>query len=172
MRRQTGAALVIGLMLLCILTLLAVSTMNTAATELLMSGNDQYQLRAAQAAQLGIEQTIATAAFTGVQTFTDPALPGGDAYSAILRPRGATPAPTGYNNTFTAEHFEIESTGRSHRGAKTVHVQGLFIVRVMTLPASTGSALPPVCLAGAEIRLSVCKPFGTPIRTYWRPSRE
>ena len=42
-RRQDGAALVVGLILLLVLTLLAVSGMTTASLELQMAGNEQYQ---------------------------------------------------------------------------------------------------------------------------------
>ena len=42
MNTERGAALVIGLVLLLILTLLAVTGMNTATTELVMAGNEQY----------------------------------------------------------------------------------------------------------------------------------
>ena len=44
--RQRGAALVIGLILLLVLTLLAVTGMNTASTELIMAGNEQYRQNA------------------------------------------------------------------------------------------------------------------------------
>ena len=38
---QRGAALVIGLLLLLVLTVLAISGMNSASVEFLMAGNDQ-----------------------------------------------------------------------------------------------------------------------------------
>ena len=60
---QRGAALVVGMVLLVILTLLAISGMNTATTELLMAGNEKYQENAFQAAETGIERTMATAVF-------------------------------------------------------------------------------------------------------------
>ena len=41
-RRQGGAALVVGLVLLMILTLLAISGMNTSTLELQMAGNFQF----------------------------------------------------------------------------------------------------------------------------------
>ena len=41
--RQRGAALVIGLLLLLVLTLLAVSGMSSASVELIMAGNEQYR---------------------------------------------------------------------------------------------------------------------------------
>src|SRR5262245_61186237 len=56
--RQRGAALVIGLIMLLVLTLLAVSGMNTASTELIMAGNEQYRERAFQASSRGIEQAL------------------------------------------------------------------------------------------------------------------
>src|SRR5688572_1284483 len=56
--RQRGAALVIGLMLLVVLTLLAVAGMNTASTELAMAGNEQYHLKASQFSETGIEQGL------------------------------------------------------------------------------------------------------------------
>ena len=45
-RGQSGAALVVGLLLLLVLTILAISGMTTATLELQMAGNEQYQERA------------------------------------------------------------------------------------------------------------------------------
>ena len=61
--RQRGAALVIGLLLLVIITVLAVSGMNTATTELAIARNDQGYENAFQAAETGLEQAIAQGAF-------------------------------------------------------------------------------------------------------------
>ncbi len=58
-RGEAGAALVVGLILLLVLTLLAISGMTTASLELLMAGNEQYQERAFQAADAGVEQALA-----------------------------------------------------------------------------------------------------------------
>ena len=66
--RQSGAALVVGLLLLLVLTILAISGMTTATLELQMAGNEQYQERAFQAAEAGVEQAMAAGVFT-----TDPA---------------------------------------------------------------------------------------------------
>jgi type IV pilus assembly protein PilX len=65
--RQSGAALVVGLLLLLVLTILAISGMTTATLELQMAGNEQYQERAFQAAESGIEQAIDAGIYT-----TDP----------------------------------------------------------------------------------------------------
>ena len=59
-RRQSGAALVVGLILLLVITLFAISGMATAALELLMAGNEQYQERAFQAADAGVERAMAS----------------------------------------------------------------------------------------------------------------
>jgi hypothetical protein len=63
-RRQRGAALVVGLILLLVLTALAASGMTTAALELLMAGNEQYQERAFQFAEAGIEQAMEAGIFS------------------------------------------------------------------------------------------------------------
>jgi hypothetical protein len=59
-----GAALVIGLLLLTVITVLAISVISTAGLELQMTGNEQYQEQAFRAAETGIEQAIATGGFT------------------------------------------------------------------------------------------------------------
>lgn len=56
---QNGAALVIGLLLLLVLTILAISGMTSAMLELQMAGNEQYQERAFHSAEAGIERAIA-----------------------------------------------------------------------------------------------------------------
>ena len=60
---QRGAALVVGLILLLVLTLLAISGMTTASLELLMAGNEQYRERAFQAADAGVEQALAAGVY-------------------------------------------------------------------------------------------------------------
>jgi Tfp pilus assembly protein PilX len=56
--RQTGAALIVSLVLLLVLTVLAISTMNTAGLELAMAGNTQYSENAFQLAETGIDINI------------------------------------------------------------------------------------------------------------------
>ena len=130
---QQGAALVVGMVLLVILTLLAISGMNTATTELFMAGNEKFQENAFQAAETGIERTIATGTFNPavLPPATPPTIDLGDGntYTAITLPRGSSPPPPGYSiGTFSAEHFEIQSTGTSQRNATTTNTQGLFLV--------------------------------------------
>jgi type IV pilus assembly protein PilX len=137
--RQRGAALVVGLVLLLILTLLAISGMNTATTELIMAGNEQYQARAFQASETGIERVIATGVFNPnpavapvpvTTTFPDAdARTQDDVVITTTSPRGSSPPPPGYSfGTFSSEHFEIVSEGQSLRNATSTHTQGLFLV--------------------------------------------
>ncbi len=137
-RMQRGAALVVGLVLLLILTLLAISGMTTATTELTMAGNSQYQTRAFQAAETGIEQIIAAGTFNpAVPTVTvtatlddqDEDTEDDDTYEAVTTAEGSAPPPPGYSfGTFSTEHFQIRSRGESLRNASATHTQGLWVV--------------------------------------------
>lgn len=57
-KRQQGAVLIVGLLLLVVITILAVSGMNTATTELAMARNDQTYENAFQAAETGLENAL------------------------------------------------------------------------------------------------------------------
>jgi type IV pilus assembly protein PilX len=76
---QRGAALVVGLLLLTVLTLLAISGMTAALLELQMAGNEQYRERAFRAADAGIERAIRAGAYdtgTPIGTYLPPSRPG------------------------------------------------------------------------------------------------
>ena len=62
-RKQSGAALIVGLLLLVVITVLAVSGMSTATTELAMARNDQNYENAFQAAETGLEQALGQGQF-------------------------------------------------------------------------------------------------------------
>jgi type IV pilus assembly protein PilX len=62
-KKQQGAALVVGLLLLVVITVLAISGMNTATTELAMARNDQNYENAFQAAETGLENALAQGTF-------------------------------------------------------------------------------------------------------------
>lgn len=135
--RQRGAALVIGLILLLILTLLAVAGMNTATLELQMAGNEQYQQRAFEAAETAIEQAIETGTYnTNVPDVRGPTtVPGSnDEWEFVMsfdEDTGETPVPGGgysLGSGFTAYHFNITAVGRSERGARAQHVQSVYII--------------------------------------------
>ena len=78
--RQRGATLVIALIMLVLLTLFAVSSMNTANTNLRVVGNMQSKNEALYAAQETIEAVISTPQF-------------------IADPANAVPVPCGAANT-------------------------------------------------------------------------
>lgn len=140
LRRDRGAALVVGLILLLILTVLAISGMTTASLELQMAGNAQYQERAFQAADTGIERAIAqqvysTAAATPVtSTSADATASDGDTFEAVVQfdnVGGVTSVPGGGYSLGTglqAYHFVVTSRGESARGATSEHVQSFYVI--------------------------------------------
>ncbi len=98
-QRQQGAALVIGLILLLVLTILAVSGVFTSTMELRMVRNNQSQERSFQAAEVAIEDALAnpvlsTSAPFNQATIAVPNSPG-DTYSYGLQFVGQTPLGTG-----------------------------------------------------------------------------
>lgn len=142
-QRQGGAALVIGLILLVVLTLMALSSMSTANLDLIMVKNVQYQSRAFTAAESGIENAFMLDNTTGygpngysTSGSILTGLPGGDAYSYVITlPYGNTPVPSIDNNGsgYGAMYYRINSTGTSAANSIANHVQDLYVV----VPSST-----------------------------------
>ena len=158
MRAQRGAALVVGMLLLLVLTLLAISGMNTATLELTMAGNQQYHENAFRAAETGIERAMAVGMFN-----PDPGLPpqrlpetegetttlpntGGDAFSALITVAngGMDMGPiSGSSFTeYTTYHFDIESNGQSARNAVIVMEQGVAVIAPDDDTIMPGTGLP------------------------------
>ena len=123
---QRGAALTIGLLLLPIATLLAVSAMATATLELRMAANAEYQHRAFEAAEFAIEQAIHSVDLGTGYTYSapklvpasgaPPAVPGSaSTYSYRLyydpTPAGAATPPEAVSAGLQAYHFVIEASG-------------------------------------------------------------
>lgn len=138
--RQGGAALVIGLILLVVLTILAVSGVFTSTMELRMVRNAQSQERAFQAAEVAIEDALAnpvlstSAAFSQAETDVPDSGPGDpDRYSYELQFVGQSPLGTGMTgysigSAFQSYHFQIESTGTGPDGAVAEHTQSFYVV--------------------------------------------
>ena len=63
LKKQDGAALVVSLILLVVITILAISGMNTATTELAMARNDQNYENAFQAAEAGLAMVLGQGGF-------------------------------------------------------------------------------------------------------------
>jgi len=135
-RAQRGAALIIGLILLMVLTLLAVAGMNSASMEFIMAGNEQYRENAFQAAETGIEQSIATGTFNPANlapvNVAGTVAGGTDTWSAnIVTQLGGAPQGALWGNSwnsFSTFHFEIQSTGASVRNASASNVQGIAVI--------------------------------------------
>lgn len=142
-KRQKGAALVVGLVLMMVLTLLAVSTMRTATLELLIAGNAQYKEKAFQLAETGLrdavnqlnEGTLSLGTTDGWQDIG--ALIGsvddsGDDYTVDLRFIRAGDPPPSYaeGGEITALYFEVTSTGRTvARNAKSIQTMGFWTIQ-------------------------------------------
>ena len=92
--QQQGAALVVGLILLVVITVLAISGMNTATTELAMARNDQNFENAFQAAETGLEQALAQGLFstTASTTITQP-LTAHESVTATIDFEDSSPVP-------------------------------------------------------------------------------
>lgn len=134
-KAQNGAALVVGLLLLLVLTLLAISGMNTASLELVMAGNTQYGQNAFQAAESGIERALVDAAFNpgaGVEGPTTVTISTTDRATTTVTPElGGAPQPAMWGSSwdsFSTYHFVIRSVGTSARNAQATNFQGLAII--------------------------------------------
>ena len=135
--RERGAALVIGLILLMVLTLLAVTGMNTASTELIMAGNEQYRQNAFQAAETGIENAVAvlpTVPQSTIPTVVPNTTTAGTTYAQYTTStlyEGDDLNVPGYSaGKYVGLHYEITSTGSTTvRNASAVHRQGAFVVQ-------------------------------------------
>lgn len=137
--RQEGAALVVGLVLLLVLTVLGVSGMNTATLELTMASNTQFHQDAFQAAETGIDISIAQRNFTTVAPTILPLTPLGDGSydtQAVNTFMVNTPVPdlafsmgegTG-TGTVQAFHFDVIAIGRGPRNALSTNNQSFYVV--------------------------------------------
>jgi type II secretory pathway component PulK len=128
---ERGAALVIALLLLTLITLFAITGMRTSVAELWMAGSEQFHRKAVDAASAGVESAIArlrAAGGSGVEAMIDGASVDAP-FTATIRHAGTEAALPGSSaEKFVGEHFEIESTGASARGALDVQVQGVLVV--------------------------------------------
>ena len=132
--RQSGAALVVGLLMLLVLTVLAIAGTNTSSMSLLVAGNAQYMQIAYQAAETGIERAIRGNDFNPDPTLDpeeseDPRV----AYETVSqvqldgKPQPALPGSS--TDDYSTYHFEIDSTGRSlQRGAVSNHLQAVAVI--------------------------------------------
>lgn len=138
-KKQGGAALVVGLILLVVVTVLAISGMNTATTELAMARNDLNYENAFQAAETGLEEALAQGRYdtlanmnfvkqinnndsvTSVIVFEDTTLVPDRAFSI-----GGGIAAYHFNATATAQ--SVRAAGGTDRDASATHMQAFYVV--------------------------------------------
>ena len=143
-KKQDGAALVVGLVLLVVVTVLAVSGMNTATTELAMARNDQNYENAFQAAETGLEQALAQGLFNTLSNVNFVLnVNTNDSVNATIQFEDSTLVPDrafslGVGSGISAYHFIATATAESKRegvaggitdrDASAVHTQAFYIV--------------------------------------------
>lgn len=147
--KQNGAALVVGLVLLVVVTVLAIAGMNTATTELAIARNDQTYENAFQAAETGLEIALSSGPFTTAGTTLGP-LPvnapdlasAHETVSVLIEFEDATLVPDKafslgvgsgiaayhFHATATAESNRIAGGGNTDRDASAVHTQAFYVV--------------------------------------------
>lgn len=145
-RKEGGAALVVGLVLLVVVTVLAISGMNTATTELAIARNDQNYENAFQAAETGLENALSqgfsnTLASTNLPPQT---INTNDSVTTVIEFEETTIVPDkafslGVGSGIAAYHFVATATAESERagagsGVETdrdssaVHTQAFYVV--------------------------------------------
>ena len=141
-KRQRGAALIVGLLLLVVITVLAVSGMNTATTELAMARNDQTYENVFQSAEKGLEIALAQGNFnTGGPVIVTPVPAAYEVVSATIQFEDSTLVPDkafslGSGSGIAAYHFQVTSQAEyrvlsgsvTDRDATAVHTQAFYVV--------------------------------------------
>lgn len=136
-QRQRGAALVIGLIVLLMLTLLGVSNMNMTSLELKITSNTQNKNHAFQGAASAIEQVMQApvgSAFRINFTNTAPQVFATDSHGSVTTAATATYVETagGINCPLTSlnmscNFYKIRTTAtHGPSGATSVQEQGLY----------------------------------------------
>jgi type IV pilus assembly protein PilX len=145
-RKQSGAALVVGLVLLVVVTVLAISGMNTATTELAIARNDQNYENAFQAAETGLELALSRGYYETLPELhlgrheIDETDETGYSVNTVIRFENTTIVPDkafSLGSGMAAYHFTAEATAEStrvldgnenDRDASAVHTQAFYII--------------------------------------------
>lgn len=137
---QRGAALVVGLILLLVLTVLAVASMSSSTMGLQMTANAQSSANAFQAAERAVDIAMATYMPDTTEPlveFDEEDIAGTtDSYQYAIEfdvNNGVTEVPDGGFSVgegvgFRAYHFDVRATGRAARGASVVTTQSYYVV--------------------------------------------
>jgi hypothetical protein len=128
--------------MLVVITILAVSGMNTATTELAMARNDQTNENAFQAAETGLENALSQGVFsTAADVVVAPPTSTHEVVSAVIHFEESTLVPDrafslGSGSGIAAYHFTATSQAKYHpspgedtdRDASAVHTQAFYVV--------------------------------------------
>lgn len=133
---QSGATLIVGLVLLLVLTVVGVSGMNMATMEITMAGNAQFQQDAFQMAETAIDIQIAQRDYTTTAQTSLAPLGGNPANNrqSVTTFRLTTPVPDiafsmgTTTSAVQAFHFDIVAVGTGPRNATSQHNQSFYIV--------------------------------------------
>jgi type IV pilus assembly protein PilX len=142
--RQRGAALIVGLVLMMVLTILAISTMRTSTLELSMAGNTQYREKARQLAEAGIadamdqiDNGLVPLSATNPGIWNNGIIVGnlepatGDIYRVDIRFLNVGDPPAGGSQgreDLQANFFELQATGTTAaRNARSILRRGFYI---------------------------------------------
>jgi type IV pilus assembly protein PilX len=129
---QTGATLIVGLVLLLVLTIVGVSGMNTAKMEILMASNAEYQEDAFQQTEDAVDVVIGTRDYTTASTTVVDWLGNPDydrrAVTVYRDPPTDVPDRAFSSGEVQAYHFDIVSVGRGPRNATSNHTQGFYVI--------------------------------------------
>jgi len=141
-KNQTGAVLIVSMIFLVVLTLLALSSMNTTSLEEKMASNNQETFAAFQAAETGLAQAMADInSYDVTGTFSQPAAPiaGNAQFTTAYQTgfRGTSPPPLVLNDPeitssitcFETANFELTSTGTTGAGVTSTVNGGAWQLR-------------------------------------------
>ena len=140
-RREQGAALAVGLILLLVLTILAIANLSTSTLDVRMAANAMYTTNAFEATERGIDIAVQTSVpNTTLPSVTVPVTAAtgtnGDTYTYTMRfnsLNGVTAPPNqGYSLgpgvQMSAFHFDVTATGTSASTATTTATQSFYII--------------------------------------------
>ena len=142
-KNQSGAALVISLVLLVVVSILAISSINSATVGLAMARNDMNYENAFQAAETGLEQALAQRPFNTLAdvNMSYDADTGNEQVNTVIGYENSTLVPDrafSVGSGVSACHFLATATADSKRegvgGAETnrdasaVHSQAFYVV--------------------------------------------
>jgi Tfp pilus assembly protein PilX len=141
--QQRGTVLVVGLIMMMVLTILAISTMRTSTLEVVMAANTQYRETAFQLSQAGLRDTLERVrngtlapglGFNGNMGAADQYI----VTTTLVLPGALPPAGFPQDGTVLADYYEIRSTGlTTARNARSVQVQGFWINTSVPGPIAT-----------------------------------